>query len=116
MSELIKNTNRYLKVFSKTYVKSVLGDSVENHRTLTVKQVIRFMTSVSADDNVRREGRKLENVYNIFQENRLFNKLRQRNNRQDAVDINELFRVYDKYVDNKPLLKQQISKTINKIG
>lgn len=115
-SELIRNTRRYLKVFSKNYVKSVIGDSINNNRTLSVNQVLRFMNRKNAAPVLREEGRKLAVVYKVMLDNNIIQRRRARSSdRSDAFDINELFLDFAAKVDTDPKLKSKINRLMNKV-
>ncbi len=75
-------------------VKLVLGDSINNNRTLTVSQVIRYLLSSSSRKNVAL-GRSLRTVFNELKEDIKFNRF---NNRTDAIDINEFINFYSEAV------------------
>ena len=75
-------------------VKLAIGDSTNNNRTLTVKQVVRFLTS-NRNRRLKRLGNSLLAVNNIIG-NDVFNS--RNNNRTDALDINEFINFYTEVV------------------
>lgn len=96
---------------SNQEIKEYLGDSTTNHRVATVRQTIRYLEQTTLNDLPT----KLETVYNFLLKKGFFDKVRRRNNRTDAYDINEFFAVMDRYVNKDPALKGQVSKLLNSI-
>lgn len=88
-------------------VQSAIGDSVDNNRTVSVNQTIRFLRQsltnwpLSAD---------LRRVYNDLREQGTFRKLRRNNNRTDAIDLNELLTVVDRL---NTTMKRKVGKKIS---
>lgn len=107
--QLVKAVEKEITFYaSLSDVKRRIGDSVWNNRVPSVRQVIRYL---DYDFNITL-AQKLEAVYTILLKKKLFNKVRRKNNRTDAYDINEFFTVIRKYVKD-PALKGQLTKTIN---
>jgi hypothetical protein len=75
-------------------VKDTIGDSTNNNRTLTVRQVIRFLSS-SNNPRFRSLGKRLAEVYGLLRP--VVTSVRS-SGRTDAVDINELLSVFEEEV------------------
>jgi hypothetical protein len=89
--------------------KLSIGDSINNNRTLTVGQVIRYLTESSSRKNVRL-GKSLESVYEILKDDiRDF----RFNNRTDALDINEFINFYNEVVIGCGEYNHIIGRTVN---
>lgn len=89
-------------------IKFVLGDSINNNRTLTVSQVVRYLTSI----NCVRLANTVELVTEILQDEIE----KARTNRTDAIDINELVNTYRTVVMNKRKYRREIGNAIAKRG
>lgn len=99
-----------LKNFSSSEdIKKRIGDSVNNNRVPSIRQVIRYLRNLGFANY---ESQGLEYAYNLLRRKNLFHKVRRNNNRTDAYDINEFFTVIDRYVKSNPTLKGQVSKAI----
>ena len=81
-----------LESTSSTKIKATIGDSTNNNRTPTVKQVVRFLNKTGK----KKLAAQLEVVYNELKwalaQNRDEN-----NNRTDAFDINEFMYAFETY-------------------
>lgn len=90
--------------------KRLIGDSVRNNRTLTVGQAIRFLNKTGAYTLATR----IEVVNSILKGQIL----KRRENRTDAIDINELVTVYRSVVMNgrSTKLRKQIGTAVSKVG
>jgi hypothetical protein len=91
-------------------VKMNIGDSIDNNRVITVRQTIRYLNN---DPTVRTVGQDLDTVYSFLLKQGLFKKLRRNKNRSDAYDINEFFTVFNRYVNNNPVLKSVLGRKIS---
>jgi len=89
-------------------VKSIIGDSTNNHRTLTVNQVVRFLINSDATRNVGL-GRKLRSVYSLIRNDIKNSRV---NSRTDAIDINEFLLFYTGAVIGMGDYRNNISKTV----
>ena len=67
-------------------IKKAIGDSTRNNRTLTVNQVVRYLTLAGFDT----DAQKISVVTEILKDQILS----RRNNRTDSIDINELVTTY----------------------
>lgn len=90
-------------------IKFYLGDSTNNHRTLTVNQVVRFLSRTGAQrlsQTVGEVSRVLEPAI-----------LRNRGNRTDAIDISELVNTYRQVVMNgrNEVLRRKIGRAVSKV-
>ena len=94
-------TTKLTNVLGKydTYtIKSTIGDSVYNHRTPTVRQVIRFLTA-SNSWRLRKLGRNLETAYKVTYP-KVLGLRSVTNDRTDAVDINEFLYTFGVYTND----------------
>lgn len=85
-------------------IKRLLGDSINNNRTLTVSQLIRYAKLVGTKDAARR----LE-VVAAFLEQDILDR---RNFRTDAIDINELVDTYRTQVIEKKKYRRQLGSIL----
>lgn len=111
--ELLKTTQS-LNI-QKDFFKDLIGDSIENNRTLTVNQVLRFQASTFSTRNGKRFAKKLKTVYNILRPH-IKSDRKATTKRTDAIDINELVSTYRAVVMNDRKLRQTIGQTISKVG
>jgi hypothetical protein len=99
MSKVVKFYDKLSDVLQKVSTvdaKLIIGDSINNHRTLTVNQVIRYL-----EEGGVRGGKKLANNLSLSYEILRPVILDYRNNnRTDAIDINEFFDSYAAFVLN----------------
>ncbi len=73
-----------------TKVKKFIGDSTKNNKTLTVMQLVRYLTN-SKKRNLNKLGLDLDTIYSDLKST-LY---KYRNiNRTDALDINEFLRIF----------------------
>lgn len=84
---LITVLNRY----DTTDIKLAIGDSINNHRTVTVNQVIRFL-GTRRNASLKALSADLQVAYNTIREDML--STRSYTNRTDALDINEFIDTY----------------------
>lgn len=98
----------FVNTFDRDYVKELIGDSVNNDRQLSVRQIVRFL-------HVRgkhAEGYALEAVRQTLC--RTMNRNRSYSNyRSDAFDINELVRTVTTLDTNSV---RNLSKIISKVA
>ena len=80
--------------YSTNDIKIALGDSTNNHRTLTVNQVIRYLES-RRNVGLKTLGVNLEIAFDLLRTDILT--IRD-NYRTDAVDINEFFNFFESNV------------------
>lgn len=92
--EFFTQLNNVLSTVGRNDVKERIGDSVNNNRTLTVSQVIRFLEGSRSAKN-KRLGQSLLSVYNIIGTDAVSSR---NNNRVDALDINEFLDFYGSVV------------------
>jgi hypothetical protein len=91
-----------------TEVKAELGDSQNNHRVLTVSQVIRFLNG-SGNRRLQTLARRLNTVYGLT---RGSIKQVRSEGRSDAIDINEFINFYNSQVIGKGILRPQVSRVL----
>jgi predicted membrane chloride channel (bestrophin family) len=94
--------------FNTKVIKTKIGDSIENNRTITVSQAIRFATKIG----LRRTALLLE-VTNAIMEEEI---LSTRTSRTDAIDLNELVTTYRNVVMNNGKLRREIGSAVAKVG
>jgi len=98
---------------SKDIVKEVIGDSVNNHRTLSVNQVIRY-AKANQVRNGKRVAKQIRNVYYILKP--LIKHDRTNGGtgryRTDAIDFNELVSTYRAVVMNDRELRSVIGRAV----
>lgn len=92
-------------------IKSLIWDSTNNHRNVSVNQVIRYLGVYSPLLSL-----KLSKTYSFLLSKGFMKKVRRRKSRTDAYDITEFFTVMDRYVLNDSTVKGQVSKLINQIN
>lgn len=83
--------------FNRDGVKVSVGDSINNNRSLTVSQVVRFLTEVSANQERNILGVNLAAAYKRLRPLILQGRAVTRN-RTDAIDINEFINYYTTFV------------------
>jgi len=93
-NNLISVLNRY----DTDDIKLAIGDSTNNHRTVTVNQVIRFL-SLSKNPAILELSTDLAEAYEALQEDLVFIR-NSNNNRSDAYDINEFIDTFAAVVIN----------------
>lgn len=74
-------------------VKSVIGDSINNNRTLSVNQVIRYLETRRSTAS-KTLAAQLSAAYDVLRPIILKHR-ESRNNRQDAIDIYEFIDVFE---------------------
>lgn len=82
----LNNLRDIIKTLDTTEVKDTIGDSINNNRTLTVNQVIRYLVT-RRNPKLKALGTQLSAVYYTIGKSALEMRY---NNRTDALDINEL--------------------------
>ena len=106
LDKLLNQINRWW--LDSTHVKAQVGDSTNNNRVPSVRQVIRFLRS--KEDILA--ARDLRVTYRYLLSKGLFAKLRKNCNRTDAYDMNEFHKVVNKYVKKNTGLASEVSKNI----
>jgi len=89
-------------------VKSELGDSTNNHRVLTVSQVIRFLNQ-TGNRRLSTLAKSLNTVYGLTRPNI---KNTRSEGRSDAIDINEFINFYSSQVVGRGVLRSQVSRVL----
>lgn len=89
-------------------VKKSLGDSVNNNRTLTVSQVVRYLNKTRDSELAA----TLQAVVEVL-ENEILNS---RSNRTDAIDINELVSTYRNVVMEQGRYRREIGSALSRVG
>jgi len=88
---------RVVKELNRNSVKNILGDSMFNNRTLTVNQVIRYLTEHVTTQQLNVLGVNLSQAYRSLRPLILQGRSVTRN-RTDAIDINEFIQYYTAFV------------------
>lgn len=101
----------FLETTDTNTIKVAIGDSINNNRTLSVNQVIRFLTTRRTPSK-KALGESLVNVYTMLKPTIISKRI---NARTDAVDINEFLNVYERSVLNSrsKFVKRNIGSQIN---
>ncbi len=89
---LKENINLHLEKNSTKKIKFVIGDSIYNHRALTVNQLIRFLTRKNASQVQRSFGDSLKFAYQNLKPHLYDNR---NSPRTDALDINEFMDILE---------------------
>jgi len=110
LSELSREVNLYNTAFN---IKASVGDSVNNNRVPSVRQLIRYFDGSIFHNDMYRQ---LSGVYDLLLSKKLLRKVRRNNNRTDAYDVNEFITALNRYVLKNPALKGQVSKTVNQLS
>lgn len=92
-------------------VKEFIGDSTRNHRTPSVRQMIRLCT----ENKDKRTAKELEAVYGIMRPFLSYARAESGSRRTDAYDINELVTVYRDRVMNQGQFRRQIGQALGRI-
>lgn len=107
----IVQLKRVVKELTPYSVKMYIGDSTFNNRTLTVNQVIRYLTISTRNRKFNALGNNLQTAYNSLLP--LINEVRSiTKSRTDAIDINEFINYYTTFV--VALSTQNARKTFSK--
>jgi hypothetical protein len=98
-----------LNKHSRNSIKSAIGDSISNNRTVTVSQLIRFLHT-RRTPALKSLGNQLEIMYDLL----FINLGEYRNNfRTDAFDINEFLSVYEDLVlEGTTTTKRLVSRSL----
>lgn len=96
--------------FRTKVIKRSIGDSVNNHRTITVGQAIRFARKIG----LVKEAITL-NVVSSILEDQIIGR---RGSRTDAVDLNELVNTYRIVVmdGRSDIFRRKIGVALSKVG
>lgn len=105
-SFLVKKTNKEIKL--------AIGDSINNHRVVSVSQVIRFLTRRNATSAQRLLGSQLDTVYELLKDNILINRRLVRGSvRTDAIDINEFIDTYvETVLEGTTTFRKTVSRSL----
>lgn len=103
-SQFVKLISLISNSVDKNKVKEAIGDSSNNHRTLSVNQMIRFL-STRPSQRLVGLGNSLNNVYTIVRSSIASN----RGRRTDAIDMSEFLGTVKNKISTK-------SKTFNRIN
>lgn len=99
-----------LKGNNLVHAKEMIGDSTNNKRTLTVNQLIRYLSlgEVRGDKKLARQLKAVQDVLvKPIQVNRY--------NRTDAIDITEFVNAYRQLVMNQPVLRRNVASRLSKV-
>jgi hypothetical protein len=92
-------------------IKLKVGDSINNNRTITVNQVIRYFYSVGADSIAS----EIASVYEYLRPV-ILNARDLSTQRTDSIDFSEFVNVYREYVMNQRHERNTIGRLIGKVG
>lgn len=96
---LFKNSvKEVLDNFTTNEIKELIGDSVNNHRVLTVNQVSRFLRTKK---RTRVLAKQLNAVYSKVRVSVLATRFLNGSRRTDAIDINEFFMTFEELTFSK---------------
>ena len=95
----------------RNFVKETIGNSTSNNRTLTVNQVIRYLSS-RRGVGLKSLGGQLESVYGDILPLIIASRKR-RNRRTDSVDINEFINTFESRVINSK--SSNFKRTIGRV-
>lgn len=112
--EFFKNVTMYKSVLQGRNTKSVkelLGDSVNNNRTLTVNQLIRFLTLAKDTTFANQISAVNEIIEPLVMEHRFITGSK----RTDAIDYNEFVSVYRTEVMNNRNHRKVIGRALSKV-
>lgn len=88
-------------------VKDLIGDSTNNNRTVTVNQTVRYLDRVGK----KKLARQLKQVHQHF----LVGIKGHRDNRTDAVDIEEFVKYYRNNVMNRKTLRKYVANILRSV-
>ena len=97
-----------LEQYSTEEVKLLIGDSINNNRTLTVNQVIRFLKLTKGKKKFSGQVQRVYSVLRPYMNNSRIAS----NNRTDAFDINEFVNVYDDYIITQKKIRPLVSNVL----
>jgi hypothetical protein len=89
--QFITNLLNIVNSVSNTQIKEIIGDSVNNHRTVSVIQTVRFLDQIGESDLAA----GLEDTFNLLRDDLKQARLARGTTRRDAFDIYEFADLYD---------------------
>jgi hypothetical protein len=100
---------RYMaRGFNTKVIKGSIGDSIQNNRTITLGQAIRFANRIG----LTKTALLIEVTAAVLEEEIL----NTRTSRTDAIDLNELVTTYRNVVMNKGKFRREIGSALSKVG
>lgn len=106
--QFFNQLNTVVNSLDPVEVKLTLGDSINNNRTLTVGQVVRFLTS-TRNRRLTKIGTSLNNVFSIVRGDI---KGSRNNYRTDAIDINEFLNFYQDSVIREGEFRNVVGRNV----
>lgn len=107
-NQLVLKVQNVLKFYGRSYIKSVIGDSTNNHRTVSVNQLVRFLAifnpTLSAQVNT---------IYLSVREDIAFGY--RTNYRNDAIDSYEFLSYLEEHLEN-PKSVRKIGRLLSKVA
>lgn len=99
-----------LENVSNREIKEIIGDSVNNHRTVSVVQTIRFLNQIGEF----KLANQLENTYDLLFDELKVARIERGVSRQDGFDIYELTDLYEDLVidTNNVTLRRIITQAV----
>lgn len=110
-TQFVNDLNYVLNIYNRNYVKSFIGDSTNNNRTLTVNQVVRFLNATGRYTLAATLTAVSKRLTDDINASRYYSDI----NRTDAVDINEFLNVYGEVITDTTTvrsLSQVISRAV----
>lgn len=98
-STFITDLQGVVETYGTNAIKTSIGDSVNNNRTVTVNQLIRFL-STRRKPKLRLLGQQLETLYSNPLIRAGVSDVRFLTDRTDAIDLNEFVAAYSNVVLN----------------
>lgn len=109
VNTFFNNISTVVNGLNTNTVKATIGDSVNNNRTLTVSQVIRYLTT-RRKSNLKLLGNQLDVAYGILRPEIVAGRL---SFRTDAIDINEFLLAFESGVVTGPTsVKRSIGREL----
>jgi len=103
------NVNSILNMTNKNQIKTTIGDSTNNHRTVSVVQFIRFLEAIGEDVLATQTTLAYNNLYEVLQDQRDYRGVV----RRDGFDITEFLNTYEEVViensDFRPFVFRNIA-------
>lgn len=102
-----------LKGNNLVYVKEVIGDSANNKRTLTVNQLIRYL-SLGEVRGDKKLARQIKAVFPVLK-SEIVGARRDLTQRTDAIDVTEFVNTYRHVVMNNKLYRRTVATKLSKV-
>lgn len=90
--------------------KAVIGDSTNNHRTLTLNQTVRFLNTIGNTELATKITAIRHRLGDILSSYRVWN------DRSDALDLTEFVNIYGRVVVDNGMFRNEIGRILSKVG